>query len=540
MIIGLSLIVVSASSILIYTNLTEKIDYLDDKRIPTIVEGTTLMVDTEKYFTYNKLNTFSARVEVQCDDSTALEVSIGYKSPKKSLMDASQNNKEVLLWDGPHKTKSQSFNDKASKKYIRKEWDLLAKGFTKNEYLKADERIYYLRIIDQRPGPYGYEQNITKTHEGEEIIVPDFQPRMNYLKRFELRLNDLVFETQLYPFFDGSQEIVIPIRGVSHELASRQDLLTFSETRHKANALTNTWSTMKPPSGSDFWAIVFATSKFPKLNPFTFGDLTITPYIARCFIMGSEFNQHFSTSMPIQFENGLFDYGWNIAFCMDGNSSQTDMSTCELTDESHLHNMFNLVNDQLESGDYLISHVISHGISVFWPDFGKHKTLTGHSMLRIYPGSYFCYTDVMSLSDYESKYSLITSRGIKILSFISACHGNGLDSFSSSVHHNKLESWSWRPKGKLTPIIIGSHMMYYEFVWNYDLTKYDKKGIFEPNSCYAILFYRAGNVMGTCISAIGEEIQYEYNYNWFYGDTETHMYIQDTIPNDIFFINWGY
>jgi hypothetical protein len=527
MIICLSLIVVSASSILIYTNLTEKIDYLNDKRVPTIVEGTALMVDTQQYFTYNELTTFSTNIELQCNNSDYLEIAIGYKSPDIDLMDASKHEKEVLLWEGDtDKIKSEDMIEQSSKGFIKSQWDLLAKGFTKNEFVKADERIYYLKIIEKRPGPYGYERNITVIQDGEEIIVPDFQPRMNYLKRFELHLNDLVFETQLYPFFDGSQEIIIPIRGVSHELASPQDLITSSETRRKANALINTWST-KPSASDHNWVVVFGTQFYNKtegqIGGESLGELAFSAVDARNFIMGCEPSQ-----TPDYFKNGLYDYGWNIAFCMDGNSSTTDMKTCEMTDESHFKNMLDFIidYDNIERVDYLITYITGHGHNAGWPDFQKHKTLTGHTMRRL---TY--WTDVIALCDYESKYASLTSDGTKILSFIKTCHGNGLESFSSSVHQNNLDSWCFIKKHKSNHDWIPP-INYMNYEW-----ARDAQG--NPKCEEAIFFYEARNVMGTRVYKIGEEIQDEFNNEWWDDDDKVNMYIQHT-ASIYFYINWGY
>ncbi|MHA1126513.1 MAG: hypothetical protein ACTSQX_12885, partial [Candidatus Heimdallarchaeota archaeon] len=59
--------------------------------------------------------------------------------------------------------------------------------------------------------------------------------------------------------------------------------------------------------------------------------------------------------------------------------------------------------------------------------------------------------NVVKLSEYEDEIYDITADGTHVLLWISACNGNGLDSFSSSEHHNNLESWSFRPKHEGNP-----------------------------------------------------------------------------------------
>ncbi|MBD3190441.1 MAG: hypothetical protein GF308_07340 [Candidatus Heimdallarchaeota archaeon] len=520
LIIILSVCLVSSSfTLLLNDHLFGGEDYLLNKRIPGIVEGSAKMIDTQSYLTKNNPTQSKVKLAIQCNNSNYLRIAIGYKNPEFDLLDASAPTKEILLWRSGDRFPSRSsgtMEDYSSKTQINREWDLLALGFNTREFVQADARIWYLKIKDIRSEGFGYERNITVEQDGKIVTLPDYRPNINYLESFQLQFNDLIFETQLHPFFDGSREVVVPIRGVHHELINlKQD----NPYQRSNNIGLNGWdiTTTSPNLGNNYWALVFGTAKYHWQS--FMDDSPQLVMECRSFIMGCYYSQ-----APSCFKQGLFDYGWRVVYCMDGNEQQTDMATCETTDPDILKSMFDYVNQQLGFCGRLITYIACHGLSYY----GKHITITGASRCWA-----FGWTDVMRLNDYEDKVNAITNDGTKFFLWLRTCHGNGADSFSSSIHHYCLESWSFRPDH--IDVKFGYTVGYKTFNWVYERVS----GQVVPLCEGALFFKRAaeGPFIHT-VTTIGHEIQIEYNTNWF-EDKNSRMYIQSTWGDHIFYINWG-
>jgi hypothetical protein len=496
--------------------------YLSEKRIPSIVEGTAKMVETERYFKKHTLETASVKVDLRCNNSHNLELKIGYKGLSYDLHDASEPTKEVTLWSRKNlleqapKQKPEAFNKPIiSKKRLNLQWNLLETGFTKRDYVKADERIWYLKITDLSAGPYGYERNETRIINGTTYNLLEYYPTINHLNDFKLSFNKLVFETLFYPFFDGSKEVIIPIRGVNHELAI-EDPKTNAEINGMA---INSYTTTIPGSGSsNLWAIVFGTSNY--LWQSGCDDLLYPPIECRSFILGCE-----RSSSPTPFEKGIMDYGWRVAYSMDGDSDQTDIATCTQTDDNYLEDMFDFVDGELGLTGKLIVFVANHGIKYY----GSHLSITGKSRCWLAG-----WTDVIRLNEYENKIEAITEDGTHVLLWVSACHGDGLDSFSSSDHHYSLESWSFRPYHVGSPSNGYSPTgKYTDFCWCYSTSG---STVNAKSEC---AFFFLGAAEGTCaktVTEIGEDAQSFYNNKY-----DSTMYIQSTWSSAYsFYVNWGY
>ncbi len=481
-------------------------------------------MDTEAYFTKYELQKSSIKLDLICNNSKNLQIAIGYKSPSEALMTARTNLKEIVIWSGADNFQEFSIDYnirvEKSESQITKEWDLFGLGFNADEYLKADERIWYLRINDNSGGPYGYEKNVTIEVNGTTYSAPEYFPNIHYIEQFKL-----IFETMLYPFFDGSKEIIIPIRGVNHELAI-EDLKTEAEIK---GMTPNTYSTTIPGTGSNsMWTIVFGTSDYlPQSQMY---DLFYPPMECRGFIQGIE-----KAGAPSEFSSGILDYGWRVAYCMDGSTQQTDMATCTQTDDGYLEKMFDYVNGKLGLTGKLIVFVACHGKSYY----GYHLTFTGETKYW-----FFGWTNVIRLRDYEEKIDAITTDGTHVLLWISACHGNGLDSFSSSDHNTRLESWSFKPLHWGSPsngwVDNEETDTYEDFCWLY----YQPSGANLNGRSEAAYFF-IGAAEGACqksVTYLGEnKIKPYYDSQYNNADCDySQMYIQSTWGSYSFYVNWGY
>ncbi len=502
----LSLSVISSTVVLINYDQKYRAGYLLDKPVPGIVKGTAKMVDTEAYFTKHELQQSSIKLDLVCNNSANLEISLGYKSPNEPLMKANHLIKEKMIWSKNHNSLDRSVSDKRDR--LTMDSNLSTFGFTNEEYVKADERIYYLRIIDISGGPYGYEKNITTEINGTFYETPEYIPNIHYIEEFRLSFDNLIFETMLYPFFDGSTEIIIPIRGVNHELAL-EDAATEYEIKGKG---TSSFSTTTPGTGSSsMWAVIFGTSNFK----YVLSDkLDYPPIECRSFILGCV-----RSSAPDEYKAGILDYGWCVTYCMDGNSTQTD--------DNNLENMLTYADSQLGLTGKLIVFANSHGIK--WG--GNHYTMTGtsHNILGLW------WTNVVKLSEYENLIDDITSESTKVLLWIAACKGYGLDSFASGDHNECLESWSFREKHYMN--VYGDS--YSNYCWGHDVISGGT--VVVPKDEMAFFFSVAYE--GTCqvtVTDIGPDIKDWYDDKYDSEDEESVMYIQSTWGTYTFYINWGY
>ncbi len=523
-IIFLSLIIVSSTILLINYREIYRSDYLLDKKVPGIVKGTARMVDTEAYFTKYELQESSLKLDLVCNNSNNLRISVGYKNPTEALSIAEDPIKELLIWSGEDIYPKFSFDYKLQEesltsdlKRITKEWNLLDLGFNSDEYVKADERIWFLRIKDISGGPYGYEKNVSVEVNGSQYSIPEFIPNIHYIEEFKLVFNKLIFETMLYPFFDGSREIVVPIRGVNHELAIEDEK---TNTKIKGMTANGSWSTTTTPYdlGGNYWVIVFGTGEY--LWQSGSDDLLYPPMECRSFILGCA-----RPSTPNEYEAGILDYGWRVAYCMDGSSDQTDIATCSQTDDNYFESMFDYADTKLGFFGRLIVFVAAHGRA----PYGDHITITGNTRFW---GSY--YSNVIKLSEYENKVDANTNEGTHVFLWVSACHGDGLDSFSSGDHNDCLESWSFRPKHEGTPSNgYATDDTYETFCWLYSMDAY--YNVIPRSECAFFFLGAAEGPYETTVTEIGPDAQSYYNNHF-----DSTMYIQCIWGSHIFYIDWGY
>jgi hypothetical protein len=496
---------------------TNPTGYLLDTKVPGIVKGSAKMVDTKTYFTTYELQDSSVRLDMVCNNSNNLRIAIGYKSPAEDLMKADNPAKEVVLWSGGNLYPESCLRYKAESTAVSRitnEWDLLAVGFTVDEYVQADERIWYLRINELSSGPYGYERGELQVINGTEYLIPEFIPNMHYIKEFKLVFNTLIFETLLYPFFDGSTEIIIPIRGVSHELAI-EDQKTNLEIR--GMSLQGSWSTTTTPGdlGNDHWVVVFGTSNYD--GPFAYLDYP--PMECRSFILGCA-----RSTAADEFKVGIMDYGWRVAYCMDGNSSQTDIATTTKTDDDYLKAMLDYADGELGNNDQLIVFVAGHGVAYT----GQHNTVTTKTKYR-----FFVYTNTVKLTGYEDKVDDITTDGTYVLLWISACHGWGLNNFPARRHNYKMESWSFRPEHIGDPSLgVTIDGAYTGFCWLYvDATWY----IISQSEAAFFFCDAAAGAFSLTVSTSGNSARNYYNNKW----EDSTMYIQKTWGDYEFYVNQG-
>ncbi|MBK5113328.1 MAG: hypothetical protein KGD59_02450 [Candidatus Heimdallarchaeota archaeon] len=424
---GLSgILIMSSILLLVFAGLVAPRNYLLDIRIPGIVEGTAKAIDTESYFTKNELITATVEMKIICNNTDNLEVSIGYKSPTEELMDASSPDKEISVWLGgdnfPAENYMQLTTNSFSNGELVGEWDLLDIGFDKTEYVKADERIWFLKIQDTSGGPYGYERNITEEINGTLVTLPDYVPNMNYIEHFGISFNGLIFQTLLHPYFDGSCDIVVPIRGVDHELVPVED----GNTQEQLAQIKGTWSSTTTTQGSIArWAVVFATEDY-----IWHSDAQWMAWGGNLFVFGEHSNS------VERHPDGIYDHGYSVMYCSDGSESTLPTKTCSQTDESYLKQMLSQADTVCDSNDRLIVFVHCHG-QRSW--IGRHMTVTG-STRYYFP---YTFTNVMHRDDYFDYIESITDDGTHVFLWIDACHGDGMDNWPSDKHHDKLEVWSY-------------------------------------------------------------------------------------------------
>jgi hypothetical protein len=451
LVIGVSLCIITSSFILLRATVKMSVkeeNYLLDNKIPGIVEGTAKMVDTEKYFTINSIKASTIKLNIVCNNSDYLEISVGYKSPTYSLLSANNPEKEITLWSGsnkfPTKNVDRSYFDGSKESSLKNkvimEWDLLSIGFRPEEYLKADERIWFLRIKDIREGPYGYNEiKDSVVYNGTRYTQTDYHPNMNYLDTFQLVFNGLVFETLFHPVFDGSTEIIVPIRGVNHELTNK-NRQTEDSNEYNVNIINpNPLGNLYLSSNIDHWAVVFATAEY---DTSTVPDASYMPVEGCAFILGLDAGHGYDPWAT----TGILDYGWSVIYCMDQMSDgEHPLCTTEKTDDDHLKYMLTYVASHTSSNDEVIVFVNCHGSEYngLNNQHGPHRTVTGKSSFNIFYGC----SDTMTASAYKDYISDITDDDKYVFLWIDCCHGDGLNTVSDwQGYHNKhLRVWAYDP-----------------------------------------------------------------------------------------------
>ncbi|MCE7743513.1 MAG: hypothetical protein GPJ52_00095 [Candidatus Heimdallarchaeota archaeon] len=485
---GLSVaIVISALFLLVFAGLVVPRNYLLNMKIPGIVEGTAKVIDTESYFTKHELTTATVDMKIICNNTDNLEVSIGYKSPTEKLMDASSPDKEVTVWSRednfPTENYLQLTTNSFSKGELVGEWDLLDIGFDKTEYVKADERIWFLKIKDASGGPYGYERNITEEINGTLVTIPDYVPNMNYIEYFSLSFNSLIFRTLLHPYFDGSCDIVVPIRGVDHELAPEDE----GNTQEELARIKGTWTSTTTTQGSiERWAVVFATE-----NYVVHTDSIWMAWGGCLFIFGEHPNSVYRHS------DGIYDHGYNVMYCSDGSESTLPTKTCGMTADDYLKQMLSQADTECDSNDRLIVFVHGHGQRA-WT--GRHLTITGASIVFIPFPPFFVWYNVMTRDNYFDYIESITDDGTHVFLWIDTCHGNGMDNWPSNKHHDKLEVWSYVKYGYQ---MAWANSTPYD-TWDYAYWQFNQSGHY---ACEADMFFTNVESGSDTVTVEGNQIE---------------------------------
>lgn len=400
---------------------------------------------------------------------------------------------------------------------ISRRWDLLSLGFTAKEYPHAEKRIWYLKIKGIDDGPYGYEMNQTINYNGTQVTAPEFIPYINYLEAFELTFNDLSFETQFYPFFDGSNDIIIPIRGVNHEISKKNQMMDYRFG-------LNSWSV----TGNAYyhWAVIFGTQKY---NSILISEAKWSTMGCRTFAKGSD--------DPNRHPDGLIDYGWLVVYCLDGDSETTDMKSVDKTDDEHFRAMMQFVEGITTSQDKVIIFTHGHGdINTVQTGPGgeishEHCTLTTKSHLII-----AFWTNVLMVSDYHNLIGDITEDGTHVFLWLARCHGIPIGGWPDDKHNNRLLVWYYDPVG-------------YQQGFSYPLSTYEDFSWTEDNWPYvgvskkseAEMFFSAAE-QGTNtidIYSIGCDIQYYFNHILYDPDKhEGKMYIKNFWGNYKLYVNY--
>lgn len=466
----------------VLNNNEQEFNYFLNDEIPNIVEGTAKIFDTDSYFERNNLENYYAKVNIISNNISNLEISIGYKPADYDLLEVpetidGETTKEVSLWDrqNNYPTKSTYLNTiigatNSLDEEINIQWDLKSIGFNADEYVKADERIWYLRInrLDDNSICEYIEHTITENDE--TFIVEEYKPYINYLASFEIQFDNLVFSTLLHPFFDGTTEIIVPIRGVNHELSFPSEQI--SQLPTNTLSIESDYETNESHSGSkDRWAVVWGCS-CDELDDddWGLGPRDWVPVESSAFILGC--NHEIDDLDDWQYY-GVYDYGWNVAYCMDDYDNDHYLETCDTVSDDYFEDMMYFVDGELGSNDELIIYTHSHGAAF---KNKEHYTLADTST-KNYFGVYnaiSCESHFTCTSYYE-EIDDITEDGTYVFLNVGTCYSSSaysgldvaIDTFPSNKHNSKLLTWSFAP----TTGPNGLFNNYDAFSWYDDVTQ---------------------------------------------------------------------
>ncbi len=483
--------------------------YFIDTEIPNLVEGTAKIFDTSTYFERNSLENCYATIHIISNNLSNLKISIGYKSTDVNLLTVPYvidgiTAKEIVLWkrQNNHPTTSLNLSSTQSSSSLNEEinikYDLKALGFTTDEYVKADERIWYLRInrIDNNSIGEYIEQIVTEN--GETYTEVDYKPYINYLASFEIQFDNLVFSTLLHPFFDGTSEVIVPIRGVNHEL---QVLPEQTKQTQLKSLSTNSWEENESHSGPKArWAVVWGCS-CDDVDP---DEIAVSPVgwvpVESCaFILGC---WHGITSLDDWQYCGVYDYGWNVAYCMDSFFYIHPLKTCTIVTDEYFESMMEFVDNKLGANDELIVFTHSHGFD----HKDEHYTVTDEgwyqNWLRRYRDLISCDSHYDCASYYD-EIGDITDDDTYVFLYAKACQTSkedpdievGIDTFPSDKENDHLLTWSC----KYYAMWGGYFNDYIDFYW------FD--GITEDFRPLSFLFYYSydGDNLNTISDLIADD-----------------------------------
>jgi hypothetical protein len=398
-------------------------DFLVDKEISGVVEGTAKMIDTENYFAKHKIKHFSAAIDISIENYNDIEISIGYKSNTIGLFRTSASNaktgssyniKEIKIWSGKNlypKASTNKFSlemdSDENARNIPMKWDLKKIGFSQTEFVNAESRIWYLKI---------------KPIINGNLI--SYEQRINYLRSFTLIYDDIAFRSLLHPFFDGSCDLIIPIRGVQHELLIKENLV-----QTKSVSYGDYWD-YKPISENKHWCVVFASGDYPISDDLP-GSVEACIFIMGCVYKGDNHGDYVYY--------GILEYGWNVVYCISNEDNIIPLETCSVTKDEYFIDMMRFVDDdssgpQLGSNDQLIVFTCGHGKYKKW--FYGHSTIVNDDESG-YAG--------INTNEYKSEIRAIAKDGTYVFLWVKACNGYGFDGWSSFYHQNHLNIWYYTP-----------------------------------------------------------------------------------------------
>jgi len=352
---------------------------------------------------------------------------------------------------------------------------------------------------------------------------------MSYLASFEIQYDNLVFNTLLHPFFDGTTEVIVPIRGVNHEL----NFPSQQKPQELATALSteSDYETNESHSGSkDRWAVVWGSSCDELHSSWGLGYRDWVPIECSAFILGC--NYEIDDLEAWQYY-GVYDYGWNIAYCMDDYDDDHPLETCETVCDDFFEDMMNFVDGELGASDELIVYTHSHGA----PFRGEHYTLADpsrKSRWSVY-NAISCKSHFTCTSYYE-EIDDITEDGTYVFLNVATCYSSsaysgiddGIDTFPSNKHNSKLLTWSFAP----TTGPNGDFNDYDEFSWFND----------DPSDCKTLSHLFKWSFVDYDLNDISEIIDLDsanshFYYAKYWGTYTFKLKIPFTIENlDLFYL----
>jgi len=422
--------------------------YFIDDAIPGIVDGTAKIFDTNEYFEKHDIEKNYAKARIVSNNISNLKISIGYKPTDFNLLEVPNifdgiTTKEITLWErqNTYPTSSINLSLDSMKEEVYFQWDLKSIGFNTDEFVNANERIWYLKINRLDNNSLGEYIEHTIIEDDETFTYLDYEPYISYLESFEIQYDNLVFNTLLHPFFDGTTEIVVPIRGVNHELSIIEEEKK-QTTFQTLNA--NSWEENESHSGSkDRWAVVWACSCDETGMENT---RKWVPVESCAFILGCS---HEIDDLDEWQYYGIYDYGWNIAYCMDeAEPLEHPLKTCTTVTDEYFEAMMGTVDAYLGSNDELIVFTHSHGYAYK----SEHYTITDESSIWLwYLRDSISCKNRFDCASYYNEIDDITEDGTYVFLYTKACQSNandsqistGINTFPSNKHNNRLLTWSY-------------------------------------------------------------------------------------------------
>jgi hypothetical protein len=168
--------------------------------------------------------------------------------------------------------------------------------------------------------------------------------------------------------------------------------------------------------------------------------------------------------------NGMYYYGWNIAYCMDGD---TTFATVSKTKPRHFKNLLDYVDGPLGPNDKCIIFVDSHGLN----HDGEYYFLVGNSF---YAGWYDKWYNVIDRSECHDWTIRICKNepndNTYVFFWALPCFSRSLGIYfeNENEHNNHLQIWTYHPQSYIEA----------EGKFGIDLHWYYKYGVQGMFHCY--------------------------------------------------------